>query len=146
MRFLGHHSGGGLRTGSGFVRGSKGSIPLPYMPRLSCPNRPDLRRLVPVLTVEEEIERGAARRDPAAARLRRKAAILAASSWPPPELVASLGVEAAYKLLDGASKAHVDRERVADPEQVQAQRRRDQANDYSNAIVAWMREHRPATK
>ena len=44
MRFLGHHSGGGLRTGSGSVRGSKGSMPLPYRPRLRCPNRPDLRR------------------------------------------------------------------------------------------------------
>ena len=99
--------------------------------------------LVPMSTVEQEIERGAALRNPAAAELRRKATILAASSWPGPELVASLGVEKAFALADSAAKAQASRARDGDPERAAAQRRRDQANSYSNALSRWMREHRP---
>jgi HK97 family phage prohead protease len=100
--------------------------------------RPVVHQWAPVVTVEEAISQGAARRDPDRDRLRRMAKALEAASWPPRELVAQIGLEAAYGLLESAASAKAMRQVQGDPERALARQRRDAANDYSNGLAAAM--------
>jgi HK97 family phage prohead protease len=99
----------------------------------------------PVVTVEQEIEQGRARRDPDRDRLRRMVKALEGAGWPPPELVAQLGIEAAFGLLEGAAKSAVLRQVSGDPERKAAQERRDRLNEESWARQDWQARNAKAT-
>jgi HK97 family phage prohead protease len=95
-----------------------------------------------VLTVEQEIAEGSARRERQSPQRRAEDAMLAAASWPPPHF----DRETRLALIRGAAEAKGRRELAGDPERAQAQRRRDQANDYSTAMHRWFAENAPARR
>ncbi len=83
-----------------------------------------------VLTVEQEIEAGRARRDPDRDRRRREDELLAASDWPPRSLPRGIRLE----LLSGAAQAKAARDLSGDSERERVAERRRKANDYSNGL------------
>jgi HK97 family phage prohead protease len=95
-----------------------------------------------VLTVSESILEGSARRERESPQRRAEDAMLAAASWPPPHF----DRETRLALIRGAAEAKARRELAGDPERAQAQRRRDQANDYSTAMQRWFTENAPARR
>jgi hypothetical protein len=95
---------------------------------------PVVRQWAPVVTVEEAIAQGAARRDPDRDRLRRMAKALEAAGWPPPELVAQIGLETAHGMLEHAAAAKAMRQAAHDPARAAAAAKRDRDNAYAYGL------------
>jgi hypothetical protein len=89
------------------------------------------------LTMQAESER----RDPARARLQRMAEVVAAS-WVSPALAKSIGVEAAYRLVEGAAEVAASRQVEGDPVRERERARWEQANRYSYDLAEWMERNR----
>jgi HK97 family phage prohead protease len=88
-------------------------------------------------TMQAESER----RDPARARLQQMAEVVAAS-WVSPALAKSIGVEAAYRLVEGAAELAAARQAEGDPVGQLERARWEQANRYSADLAAWLDAHR----
>jgi hypothetical protein len=96
--------------------------------------------ITPIVDVFVDVQRR--RADPDEERRRRQATVLAEAGWPPPELVAQLGVDVAYKMLEGAAAVSLRRTLEHDPERARVRARWEQANEYSLAMSSWMALHR----
>jgi hypothetical protein len=88
-------------------------------------------------TMQAESER----RDPARARLQRMAEVVAAS-WVSPALAKSIGVEAAYGLVEGAAELAAARKVEGDPMGELERERWEASNRYSSDLAAWMERNR----
>jgi hypothetical protein len=88
-------------------------------------------------TMQAESER----RDPARARLQRMAEVVAAS-WVSPALAKAIGVEAAYRLVEGAAELAAARQVEGDPMGELERERWEASNRYSSDLAAWMERNR----
>jgi len=96
---------------------------------------------VPVVDLYADAQQQAERRNPDRDRARHMASVVSAAGWPPPELTAAIGTEAAYGLIMGAAAAKAARVSEDDGDRIERERWQA-ANRYSAALSQWMAEHR----